>query len=164
MDLGPGEEELITSVELMFVDLGPDPSVPTSFRFDDNDGPGGNDPVIVGGNLMANSMYSFNLMLTNGTTSPPEDITAEVREESNEHQVFYSASDSNISISYSDMDNEGRPLGLQGILTTGDASEGTLTVVLRHEPDKDASGVADGDISNAGGETDVEVTFPINIL
>ena len=38
-----------------------------------------------------------------------------------------------------------------------------MVVVLRHLLDKFAEGVADGDITNAGGDTDVEVSFPIVI-
>ncbi|MFT7376933.1 MAG: hypothetical protein ACI88Z_000758, partial [Sphingobacteriales bacterium] len=55
------------------------------------------------------------------------------------------------------------PLGLQTTITTTDVGNGTLTVILRHEPNKSASGVANGDISNAGGETDIEVTFNITV-
>ena len=36
-------------------------------------------------------------------------------------------------------------------------------MTLRHEPAKDASGVAAGDITNAGGETDIEVTFDVTV-
>jgi hypothetical protein len=32
---------------------------------------------------------------------------------------------------------------------------------LRHEPAKSAAGVADGDLTEAGGETDVEVVFEV---
>ena len=46
---------------------------------------------------------------------------------------------------------------------TGAASVGTLKVTLRHEPNKSAAGVVGGDITNAGGETDIEVEFPIVI-
>ena len=48
-------------------------------------------------------------------------------------------------------------------LTTGEAGTGTLSIILRHEPAKDASGVSDGQIANAGGETDIEVSFNITI-
>ena len=36
---------------------------------------------------------------------------------------------------------------------------GQFTVTLRHEPDKSAQGVSAGDITNAGGETDIEVSL-----
>jgi hypothetical protein len=49
------------------------------------------------------------------------------------------------------------------MISTSSAGSGTLTITLRHEPNKDGDNVADGDITNAGGETDVEVTFNIDV-
>lgn len=40
---------------------------------------------------------------------------------------------------------------------------GDLKIVLLHEPNKDAEGVSAGDITNAGGDTDVEVTFALGL-
>ncbi|MEZ7887763.1 MAG: type 1 periplasmic binding fold superfamily protein, partial [Flavobacteriales bacterium] len=60
-------------------------------------------------------------------------------------------------------DEEGNPIGLSTVLTTGEMGSGTITVTLRHEPNKDAAGVSSGDIANAGGETDIEVTFNVEI-
>ncbi|MFB0942128.1 MAG: type 1 periplasmic binding fold superfamily protein, partial [Patiriisocius sp.] len=100
----------------------------------------------------------------NETEDPAEDITQEVIEEADEHQVFYTISEGlNIQTTYEDQDSQGNPLGLQITLTTGAASEGSLTVTLRHEPNKSAEGVSDGDITNAGGETDITTTFNVSI-
>ena len=62
-------------------------------------------------------------------------------------------------LSYADTDANGAPIGLETTMTTGDAATGKLQVTLRHEPDKGATGVAQGDITNAGGETDIQVEF-----
>ena len=62
-----------------------------------------------------------------------------------------------------DFDGDGNPVGLANILTTGSAGSGNLTVTLKHEPDKSASGVSDGDMTNAGGETDISVTWVITV-
>ena len=56
-----------------------------------------------------------------------------------------------------------RPLGLSFEVTTGNTANETFTFVLRHEPDKSAAGVSSGDITNAGGETDIEVSFDVII-
>ena len=50
-------------------------------------------------------------------------------------------------------------------MTTGSMANpsATMTVILRHEPNKAGAGVSDGDITNAGGETDIEVTFPFHL-
>ena len=80
-----------------------------------------------------------------------------------EHQFFFTATGANLTVGYADEDDNGNPLGLVTTLTTSDASSGTIQVVLRHEPDKSATGVQSGDITNAGGETDIEVTFDITL-
>jgi hypothetical protein len=43
------------------------------------------------------------------------------------------------------------------------ASEGTFKVTLVNDPDKNAEGVAQGDITNAGGQIAFEVEFPMEI-
>jgi hypothetical protein len=89
-------------------------------------------------------------------------LTAEVFDEAEEHQFFFSAS-GNSSFAYVDQDNNGFPVGLAFELVTGEAGSEILSVTLRHQPDKGASGVSDGDITNAGGETDIEVLFDVII-
>jgi len=61
------------------------------------------------------------------------------------------------------MDNNGNPIGISTRLSTGAVSNGKLKITLRHEPNKSAQGVKDGLITNAGGETDIEVEFPVNV-
>ena len=159
-DDGAGEEELITGVTMALT--GTDGEAPVVFTLDDPDGEGGNDAVTMGGTLEANSTYTFTTSFV-GDPAEPGELMEEIREEDEEHQVFYVARGVDIDVAYSsaDADADGNPLGLSGELTTGDAGSGTLVVTLRHEPNKDASGVADGDITNAGGETDVEARFPV---
>ena len=48
--------------------------------------------------------------------------------------------------------------------STNAAGSGELQVVLRHEPDKFGANVSAGDITNAGGETDIEVMIPYVVL
>ncbi|MBK7753909.1 MAG: hypothetical protein IPI41_15275 [Flavobacteriales bacterium] len=84
-------------------------------------------------------------------------------EEGVDHQFFFQPAGANITFAYSDADANGNPIGLQTTMASGTASVGSLKVTLRHEPDKTAAGVASGDITNAAGETDIEVTFPVVI-
>jgi len=69
----------------------------------------------------------------------------------------------NLTYTYGDQDGNGNPIGVIGTVETGSASTGNLSVVLVHEPNKSASGVSDGDITNAGGEEDVRVTFMVTV-
>ena len=131
--------------------------------FKDLDGDGGNAPEIVGGTLTTNTTYVGALGLLNEQESPAGDIGAEVSEEDEEHQFFFQTSIAGMDISYTDEDADGNPVGLNTELTTTDAGNGTITIILRHEPSKGATGVSDGDITNAGGETDIEVTFNVDV-
>jgi hypothetical protein len=94
---------------------------------------------------------------------PIDTITNEIIAEADEHQFFFQSNVTGLSISYLDQDINSNPIGLKSSLTTDQIGNGSLTIILRHQPDKSATGVTSGDITNAGGETDIEVTFPINV-
>ncbi|MEZ4740725.1 MAG: type 1 periplasmic binding fold superfamily protein [Flavobacteriales bacterium] len=130
-------------------------------RFTDVDGAGGNAPVYLIDSLDASTSYIVETILLNETTTPVDTISNEVRDEGTAHQFFYTVSGLDLSVAYGDTDANGRPIGLLTTMSSGTAGSGTLLVTLRHEPDKSAAGVAAGDITNAGGETDVEVSFPL---
>ncbi len=157
----PNEEELITTLIYTLTPDGGGTAV--EFRFTDLDGDGGDAPVISNGTLAANTTYSGALTLLNEAETPAEDITEEVEAEDEEHQLFFTVTTANATVTYADADTDGNPVGLATTLTTTGASTGTLMVTLRHEPNKAAAGVSGGDITNAGGETDIEVIFDVTI-
>ena len=113
--------------------------------------------------LPANAEFRVDVEFLNESEDPVEDITDEVREEAEEHQVFFIINGIALTHSYSDEDVNGNPLGIVNTMQSGDAGNGTLRVVLRHEPDKSAAGVSDGDITNAGGETGIDVVFELEV-
>lgn len=156
------EEELITTVELTFTNDNDASDVRTA-SFTDLDGEGGNDPIIDNISLMANATYTLTVRFLNEEETPAEDITEEVEEEDEDHQVFYVATGAEFTYAYGDQDSNQNPLGLTGTVTTGAASNGTLQVILIHEPNKTAAGVRDGDPTNAGIESDIDVTFNLSI-
>lgn len=155
----PNEEELITTLIYTLTPVGG--GTPVVFSFKDLDGDGGLAPVIQQDTLEALALYNGSVQLLNESESPAEDITAEVMEEDEDHQFFYAFSNVNASSVYTDMDSNMNPVGIGTLVSTGTASEGTMTITLRHLPDKFAAGVSNGDITNAGGETDIEVTFQV---
>ena len=155
------EEEVITTVKLHFHSVGG--SEHKHFMFADIDGAGGNAPVIEADTLSNDSAYSVEIELLNQSTSPEEDITSEVQAEGEDHQFFFQVSGANATVTYSDSDVNGHPIGLMTYWSIGAASTGHVIVTLRHMPDKTAAGVSSGSITNAGGETDAEVTFPMVI-
>ncbi len=156
------EEELITTLRYTLTPSGGGTAV--TMEFQDLDGDGGNDPIITGGTLAANTTYTGAMELLNESETPVEVITTEIEEEDAEHQFFFSTSGGlDVAVAYGDADADGNPVGLASTLTTGAASSGDFTIILRHEPDKFGTGVKEGDITNAGGETDIEVVFPVTV-
>jgi len=152
------EEELITTLTAVLTPDSGGTDITLSFK--DVDGEGGDAPVVtVSGNLIQNVTYNGVITVLDESGEEVEDITEEVEEEDDEHQFFYTGSSSlNISTNYSDSDDDGNPLGIMFTLIAGNAGDGTLTFTLRHEPKKPNSGIDD-----AGGETDIEVTFDITV-
>ncbi|PHI20516.1 type 1 periplasmic binding fold superfamily protein [Lewinellaceae bacterium SD302] len=158
---GPTEEEVITDVTLSLTPISGGDVV--SLTFVDRDGDGGDDPVITGGTLQAGTTYDGSIQFFNRSGDEDENVTLEIEEEDDEHQVFYEFDGVAATAAYVDQDGAGNPVGLLTLVVAAAATEGTLTVTLRHEPAKDAAGVSEGLIANAGGETDVEVVFPLTI-
>ncbi len=156
------EEEVITTLTATLTPVGSGATVTLQTR--DLDGNGPDAPVVTPlGVLQANTIYNVSLVLLNETESPAELINEEIEEEDDEHQFFYQATNNVGMFDYSDFDGNGDPIGLAFTLTTTDAATGTITITLRHEPVKDAAGVSDGDITNAGGETDIQATFNVTV-
>ncbi|MCK0129953.1 type 1 periplasmic binding fold superfamily protein [Flavobacteriaceae bacterium F08102] len=157
------EEEVITTVRLTLTPK--DGGTPIVLESRDLDGIGPDEPIItVSSTLEVSQVYSGNMELLNETVSPADQITEEVEEEGAEHQFFFQLSQDVADISYDDEDVNGNPIGLSIVLETKAVGTSNLTITLRHEPEKTAAGVAEGDISQAGGETDVQVVFPIEVI
>lgn len=152
------EEELITTVVYTLTNNANNADVVT-LRFTDLDGEGGADGTFnISGPFSANATYTGEMQLLNETETPAEDITEEVEDESDEHEFFY-VNTAGLTIAKTDTDGNGNPVGIDTTVTTGAAGNGTLTVILKHEPTKPNDGTAD----DAGGSTDVEVTFSIQV-
>lgn len=156
------EEELITTVKLNFIPQdGGDTLV---FSSTDLDGDGAQPPVVVNDTLAANTVYEVYASFLNELEQPAEDITVEIVEEGTDHQIFFLIEpELNLEFTYQDKDAYQYPIGVHSTFISKEASQGKLNLILRHLPNKSAEGVANGDITNAGGETDVEVSFEINI-
>ena len=157
------EEEVITTLNLFLTPEGGGEII--TFTYKDLDGDGSN-PEITSPALSANTTYTGRVQFLNELEDPAEDITVEVLEEDDEHQVFYVVEDSlNATPTYTGaLDNDGNPVGVEFSLAIGDASQGNFTVFLIHEGDKNAPGASEGNLSpQVGGETDIEVTFNVTV-
>ena len=158
------EEELITTVTLTFTPEGG--GVPVILTSRDLDGDGPDAPVLTSsGNLIATTTYNGTVSLLNELAVPVDNISLEVEEEGDEHQFFFNTNGGLSGLfTYTDADVNGDPIGLKFTFTPSAAAQsGNLTIILRHEPNKAGENVATGDITNAGGATDLQVVFPVNI-
>ena len=150
------EEEVITTLTVT-LDSGSD-TVVMQYQDLDGDGPDAA-TVTVSGSLNANTTYDGSIVLLNETESPAENVTEEIEEEDDEHQFFYTVgSGLDVATDYANFDGDGNPLGTLFVLNVGSASSGGLTFTLRHEPNKPNTG-----LENAGGSTDIEVTFDVTV-
>lgn len=152
------EEEVITTVTYTLTNA-VDNTDTVILRSVDSDGDGIIDMEIVSGPLTSGASYNGEVRFENELESPAENITDEVVEEGDEHEVFYTTTVSGVSISKTDNDVNGDPIGVMTTINTGAAGTGVLTIVLRHEPTKPN----DGTLSGAGGETDVQVSFNVAV-
>ena len=93
---------------------------------------------------------------------PPENVTIEILEEADEHQVFFTIGDGlPIQVLYADVDSNGYPVGVDFILAPTEAGvtgSGTLTVTLIHEPVKPNDGTYSDSV---GGSIDIQTTFDL---
>jgi hypothetical protein len=169
---GNEEEEVINEIILSFVPVMGGDTI--SARFFDADGEGVGAPTIDDINLSVSTEYNMSITLTNSLGAEPEDVTAEIMEEDDEHMFFFEFTnnafgspegDGNVDergdpINYNDMDENGLPVGLSTNWMTQDMSiaGGSFRIVLKHQPDQKT---ATSDVSVGG--TDVDITIPLNI-
>lgn len=150
--------EVMTTVKLTFTDsAGVAPTVTAQYR--DPDGDGGNSAVqfdVI--QLMANKTYFATVVIKDETKNPVVTISDEIADESNDHLFFYTPTNVNLTVTLTDQDSNTPPLplGLNTKWKTQSASNGTVRLVLRHQP-----GVKDG--TYAPGETDIDLIFNTTI-
>jgi hypothetical protein len=166
--------EVITDVILKFQELdGTGNPVGTAFSFTASDPEGievGATPSIQTVTLTRGKVYRMEIDVLNSIEG--ESITEEVIAEADEHQFFFlgtafEGSPAPIAVEYDDAG--GIALGVRSILTMS-ASPGRnnaqMRIILRHDLNKDFPGANNPVFTNyeqAGGESDLDITFPLII-
>lgn len=153
-------QELITKVTLTLTPAGGGTAVTVTFN--DPDGDGGNAPTIGTLTLKAGTTYNGTIELLDETKSPADTVTAEVEEESDVHQFFYTPEGGivgRVTVVITDKDANNLPVGLKytATVTAGAAANGTLNVVLSHYDASPKNGTTPSD------ESDIDIDFPVNI-
>jgi hypothetical protein len=162
--------EVITDVTLNFQELNASNALVgsvLSFKASDPQGiEVGKTPTVQSITLTKGKKYQMTIEVKNSIEN--EDITKEILEEAAAHQFFFLGQvfdSSFFSIQYADAG--GVALGLKTIVTVS-SSTGTnnsnMRVVLRHDLNKSFPGASSPTFANfaqAGGETDLDLTFPV---
>ena len=160
------EEEVITRVTLEVSKVGS--SNPTTYTFEveghdhDHDEHEGEHTEI---ELEANSSYNVSISFYNDSDPDNvENITSQIIEEKDEHQIFYEITDelsgfSIASASNDTNDSNGNPLFIKSTWTTTAETSGEVVGYLIHEPTSKTGNTR----TDFGGSTDVEIEFEVHV-
>jgi hypothetical protein len=185
-DHGHGNEEgeVITTITVSFAPMNGGAAISASFRDADGDGgmSGTTEPLA----LASGATYTMTVSLLNELDNPPEDITAEVREEALDHQFFFYGSavsgpaavgvpDAILEHMYGDIESDyvgtgDLPVGLTNMVTARSAGTGELRLMLRHLPELNGQrqkvpGLAEDLAAGEAlpGEVDVDITYDVTV-
>lgn len=157
----PNEGELITTVKVKLTDLQMGNTAVSEFIFQDLDGEGGVAPQkfdeIV---ILKNRNYKCEIELLNESTTPVDQVTAEVLSEAVDHQIYLLPNPASlVNIIYGDKDVNNLPIGITSYWSTGAiAGSGILNITLKHKP-----GFKKVDDLVSVGDTDVSIDFKIKV-
>lgn len=167
------ETEVFTDIELIFT--AQDGTVVRALAQDPTGGLGVNASFTIQPlTLKANTTYTLTFQMLNRLVNPVEDVQIEIKEEDDEHQVFFEFTNNafsspvgsgniqsrNGAINYLDFDRNGLPLGLRTSWTTaGPRTNATFRVWLAHQP-----GVKTATSTAQDGDVDWDITFPMTIV
>lgn len=170
------EEEVITLVTLEVTKVGSSNTMKYNFEVeghdhddhgeedhdDDHDDHDGEHIEI---ELEANSSYNVSMLIYNDTDpNNIENITLEIIEEKDEHQVFYAITNelsgfSIVSASDDTKDSNGNPLFIKTTWTTTGETSGEVVGYLIHEPTSKTGSTR----NDFGGATDFEIEFEVHV-
>jgi hypothetical protein len=156
-----GDNELITTVELIFTDVNKKVS---TFSFQDKDGDAKTPPEkfdkIV---LDKNMAYTMEVHMYDETKNPKLDITEDIESESDVHLFVFKIDPSALfSLKAIDKDKNGLPIGLLSSGTTQNAvGAGKFNLILKHQPPVNGKAVKTG--NEAGGSSDIDLIFDLSI-
>ena len=171
--------EVITSLRLTFSPLTGEETFSVSWSDPDLSPIPGVDDIV----LQYGRTYRVELEVFNELEIPVEDITPEIRDEIDEHQVFFVGSsvegpaattnpNAIIQQLYDDVDNYGYPIGLKSTIVSTNTGRGVLSIQLRHLPmlkgellktEGLAALMANEGEQAMPGSTDISVDFNIRV-
>ncbi len=157
----PDEQELITTLKINVSDSA---GFNKSFVYKVENGFGSGGTIVIDTmKLSPNKSYWASLTVLNEKAIPTEDITTEIIEKSEEHLFVFESKPASgagsISITEGNKDNKGLAFNQSFKINTDAKGNGNFQVILLHAPtDKNGTNQA-----TAGGETDLDASFPVVI-
>jgi hypothetical protein len=149
------ETELITTLIIELTDS--QTNTKNHFVFRDLDGDGGNAPVNFDSIfLKPNTTYNCHLIVLDESQSKSDTVSNEIFDERDDHLFVFTKEQIDAVIYITDKDNNNLPLGLMSKWYSKTASNGFITIALKHQPN-----IKNG--SSQIGETDIEIKFPCRI-
>jgi len=150
------EHAAVNGMELIFRQGA---TVVGTFIAEDPDGDGGNPPTRIDRiTLNAGQAYSVQIVIKNISNGVIKDITPTIQQQGREHEFFYLPSGVNVTITKTDKDSNGFPLGIQSTWTAAAAGTGNVTVKLMHKPL-----IKGPNDDPSKGHSDLQVVFPITV-
>jgi hypothetical protein len=161
------QQEVLTTLTLTFVE-NQNTSVSHAFTFRTADGVAFNRPPKLDTiDLKDSATYTLKVQVLDESKQVVVNQTDEITALSTEHQFFYYTFPNGLLQfvpSSFNKDTDGKVLGTQvDTVIAAQKGTGSLKVILRHLPLKDAAHVAKNDTTNDSGETDIAVMFPLKI-
>ena len=119
--------------------------------------------------LSKTTLYNVELRMQSEIGISPIDLSAVIRSEGDEWQVFYNVSTQQVDWNYADSDINGLPIGIDTRATISGAGSGTVIITVNEQRVQENGtatkvsgyGIADG--ISAPGETKIQVTFNLTV-
>lgn len=150
------EHEAINKIELRFSR----PSFPTLvFVAEDPDGDGGNPPTRIDTIKVQNGQtYSVDFKVINIANGIETDITPSIVAEGRAHELFFIPSGAMVTVTKTDRDLSGLPIGVASSWQIGPPALGSILVKLMHKP-----GIKGPTDSPDLGHSDLQLPMPLRI-
>ena len=157
----PNEGELITTVKVKLTDLQMGNTAVSEFIFQDLDGEGGVAPQKFDEIIISKGRnYKCEIEFLNESTTPVDQVTAEVLSEAVDHQIYLLPTPASlVSIVYGDKDANDLPIGITSYWSTSAMpGSGTINITLKHKP-----GFKKLNDLVSVGDTDVSIDFKLKV-
>jgi hypothetical protein len=149
------EHEAINKVSLSMTGGG----ATATFVMEDPDGDGGNPPTRIDTiRLKAGQTYTTAVSFKNLSGGVERDLTSGIASQGKAHEVFFLPAGVNLTITKTDKDANGYPLGLNSSWVVGAVGTGSVLIKLMHK-----SGIKGANDAPTLGHSDVQIQVPVRI-